>query len=192
MVGAVARASVALHNYEEPLMPLFRYCPRCGAPLAEPAAPPERTLRQDCAACGAVHYRNAKPTASALVIRDGQVLLGRRAVEPLRGWWDIPGGFLEPWEEPLVGVRREVREETGLEITPTAVLAILVDTYDDPATYTLNVYYLAEVVGGQLRAADDVAELRWFAPSELPNVAFASGREALRRWAARRLAGLSH
>jgi ADP-ribose pyrophosphatase YjhB (NUDIX family) len=166
-------------------MPLFRYCPDCARPLPGPTEAPERVLRQDCPACGAVHYRNAKPTASALVVREGKVLLARRAVEPFANLWDIPGGYLEPWEGPLEGVEREILEETGLRIRVGEVLAILVDTYDDPTLYTLNVYYLAEVVDGEMAAADDVSELGWFGPGELPAVAFASGREALEIWRAR-------
>lgn len=169
-------------------MSLFRFCPSCGQRLPVPDVPPERLLRQDCPACGAVHFKNAKPTASALIIQDGRVLLGRRAVEPRRGCWDTPGGYLEPWEAPEDGVRREVREETGLEIEPTELLAILVDTYAEPGAYTLNLYYLARIVGGQLCAADDVAELRWFPADALPEVAFASGQRALELWRERHAA----
>ena len=163
-------------------MPLFRFCPDCAHPLPTPPADPGRVVHQDCPACGAIHYKNAKPTASALIVRDGRVLLARRAVEPFKDRWDIPGGFLEPWEDPLEGVKREVLEETGLRIEPTEIVGILVDTYDDPTLHTFNVYYLAQVVEGQPRAADDVAELRWFTPESLPDVAFESGREALKRW----------
>ena len=164
---------------------VFRFCPACGAPLPPPAEPPERLVRQQCPACGAIHYKNAKPTASALVVKDGRVLLGRRSVEPLLGRWDVPGGYLEPWEDPLDGVKRELLEETGLIIEPTDVLAILIDTYGDSSLYTFNVYYLARLVGGDMQPADDVSELRWFARDELPEVAFESGREALLLWAAR-------
>jgi ADP-ribose pyrophosphatase YjhB (NUDIX family) len=124
-------------------------------------------VSQTCSACGAVHFRNAKPCAGALVVRDGRVLLGRRAVEPARGCWDIPGGFLNPWEHPADAAIREVAEETGLQVRLGQLLTMLVDTYEE-SDYTLNVYYLAEVVEGVERPADDVAELRWFGPDELP------------------------
>ena len=163
-------------------MSIFRFCPLCARPLPTPTEPPERVVQQECAGCGAIHYRNAKPTASALVVRDGRVLLGRRSIEPHKDLWDVPGGFLEPWEDPLEGVRREVLEETGYEVEPGEVLAILVDVYDDPSVYTFNVYYLARIVGGEPRPADDVAELGWFGRDELPAVAFATGREALSMW----------
>jgi ADP-ribose pyrophosphatase YjhB (NUDIX family) len=118
------------------------------------------------------------------VVRDGEVLLGRRAVEPARGCWDIPGGFLEPWEHPADGAAREVAEETGLLVRPKEIIATVVDTYQD-RVYTLNVYYLAEVVGGTERAADDLAELRWFAAAELPSaLAFPHCAQVLDAWQA--------
>jgi 8-oxo-dGTP diphosphatase len=94
----------------------FRNCPDCCAKLDAVDGDAERLVPQTCAACGAVHLRNAKPCAGALVGRDGQVLLGRRAVEPGLGSWDIPGGFLNPWEHPSEAAVREVREETGLQV----------------------------------------------------------------------------
>jgi 8-oxo-dGTP diphosphatase len=159
----------------------FRYCPDCGARLD---APDEPAISQTCAQCGAVHYRNAKPCAGAVVVRDGRVLLGRRAVEPARGCWDIPGGFLEPWEHPADCAVREVAEETGLQVRLTRLLSVVMDTYQD-SVYTLNLYYLAEVVGGDERAADDLAELRWFSPDAIPNeLAFAHCQSVLQAWQA--------
>jgi ADP-ribose pyrophosphatase YjhB (NUDIX family) len=141
-------------------------------------------VSQTCSACGAVHFRNAKPCAGALVVRDGRVLLGRRAVAPARGCWDIPGGFLDPWEHPADGAVREVAEETGLQVRLTGLLAVVVDTYHE-RDYTLNVYYLAEVLGGTEHPADDLAELRWFGPAELPEeLAFPHCRGVLAAWQA--------
>jgi ADP-ribose pyrophosphatase YjhB (NUDIX family) len=119
---------------------VLHYCPDCGAQLGPPAGPSERVVSQTCPSCAAVHYRNAKPCAGALVVRDGRVLLGRRAIEPARGSWDIPGGFLNPWEHPADGAAREVREETGLEVRLTRLLAVEVDSYEARG-YTLNLYY---------------------------------------------------
>lgn len=168
-------------------MPVFRFCPRCGHELPAPTVPIERLVQQDCPACGAVHYKNAKPTASALVVRDGRVLLGRRGIEPFKGYWDTPGGFLEPWEHPTEGAVRELREETGLTIRPTELIGVYMDTYTyGPGDYTLNFYYAGEIVGGgEPVPADDVVELRFFAVDELPpleEIAFKSGREALAEW----------
>ena len=163
----------------------FRFCPDCGAPLPEvPDA--DRVNRQDCTACGGRHFRNAKPCAGALLVRDGQVLLGRRAIEPGRGLWDIPGGFLEPWETPAEGALREIAEETGVVARILSLLSIELDTYDRHF-YTLNVYYLTEIVAGEPRAADDLAEVRWFSKAALPRpdaFAFAHCGRVLEAWRA--------
>jgi 8-oxo-dGTP diphosphatase len=113
------------------------------------------------------------------------VLLGRRGIEPGLGEWDIPGGFLEPWERPEEGAVRELAEETGLVVRTTELLTILVDTYQDEV-YTLNLYFLAELVGGEPYPTDDLVELRWFGPDELPSsMAFANCLQALTVWRAR-------
>jgi len=101
----------------------------------------------------------------------GRVLLARRAQEPFKGRWDIPGGFLEEGEHPLDGARRELREETGLEVELLEFLGAWMDSYggDSTAEATLNLYWTARAVGGEAAPADDVDDLRWFAPDELPD-----------------------
>ena len=101
-------------------------------------------------------------------MRDGHLLLAQRAVEPFKGYWDIPGGFLEAGEDPQDGARRELLEETGLEIRITGLLGIYIDSYGQDNYYTFNVCYIAEPLRGELRAMDDVAALKWFAMDELP------------------------
>jgi 8-oxo-dGTP diphosphatase len=124
-----------------------------------------------CPACGFVAYANSQPTASAVVLDDeGRILLARRAGDPERGKWDLPGGFLEEGEHPLDALVRELREETGLEVEPVELAAIEIDRYGDgdEAPATLNLYWTARVVSGEPVPADDVSELRWVAPEELP------------------------
>jgi 8-oxo-dGTP diphosphatase len=143
----------------------WRICPRCGAELAHSAR------RVDCAACGFSMYANPAPTACALLVDDqGRILLGRRAHEPYEGRWDIPGGFLEEDEHPLDCLRRELREETGLEVEPGEFLGAWMDRYGpgEDERVTLNLYWMARITGGEAKAADDVSELRWFEPDELP------------------------
>jgi 8-oxo-dGTP diphosphatase len=161
----------------------MRFCPMCATPL-------ERTERHGearprCPACGWTQYNNPRPTASVLVVRDGRVLLGRRATDPYQGWWDIVGGFLEGAEHPEDGARREVREETGLTVGDLELLGIWMDRYgdDEQAVDTLNIFYLAESPAGAVEPADDVSELAWFGPDTLPErVAFEGCRQALATW----------
>src|SRR6266581_9199423 len=79
--------------------------------------------RAECPACGYVGYANAAPGAEAVCFDEqGRVLLGLRAFDPGKGLWDLPGGFLHEDEHPLDGLRREIREETALEIEPVDFL----------------------------------------------------------------------
>ena len=97
-------------------------------------------------------------------------MLARRAIEPFKGFWDIPGGFLEEGEDPRDGLRRELREETGLEVEPERFLGVWMDRYggDSTAEATLNLYWTARVVSGNASPDDDVSELRWFDRDQLP------------------------
>jgi ADP-ribose pyrophosphatase YjhB (NUDIX family) len=127
-------------------------------------------------------YRNSKPCGEALVVRDGRVMLTRRAHEPLAGWWDLPGGFLEPGEHPEAGVVRELREETGLEVRPRRLIGVYMDVYGADGDPTMSLTYECEIVGGLEQAADDVLEIGWFRPEEIPPIAFGHGQRVIEDW----------
>jgi ADP-ribose pyrophosphatase YjhB (NUDIX family) len=160
----------------------WRFCPVCAGGLRGDEA------RRECESCGYVAYANPVPTASALVVDDrGRLLLGRRAAEVENGKWDLPGGFVEEAEDPVEAMRRELREETGLTVEPTRFFGVWTDRYGDgpDARRTLNLYWLARPVAGEATAADDVSEVRWFAPDELPppdEVAFENVPKVLAAW----------
>jgi ADP-ribose pyrophosphatase YjhB (NUDIX family) len=162
----------------------WQWCPCCREGLQRGDA------RVECPACGFVAYASSKATAGALVEDGGRVLLARRAFEPFKGAWDIPGGFLEEGEHPVDGLRRELREETGLDVEPLDFLGIWMDRYggDSTAEATLNLYWTARATGGEPAPADDVDDLRWFAPDELPQpdqLAFENVPLVLAAWRAR-------
>jgi 8-oxo-dGTP diphosphatase len=144
------------------------FCPVCGNPLEE--RPP-----LVCPSCGAEHWRNAKPCAGALVVRDGLLLLLRRANEPWLGRWDIPGGFCDAEEHPMETAVREAVEETGIEVEITGFLGMWLDRYPDPTEpdhpeVTLNAYYHAVTVDDAEGRPEpgEASELGWFAPDDLP------------------------
>jgi ADP-ribose pyrophosphatase YjhB (NUDIX family) len=145
----------------------WAFCPRCRASLAR-----ENGRRVECGECDFVAYANPVPTACAVCVDGtGRILLGRRAAEVFNGAWDLPGGFVDEDEHPHDTVRRELREETGLEVEPVGFPGIWMDRYSEDLSgpSTLNLYWRARVTGGEAHAADDVSELRWFAPHELPS-----------------------
>lgn len=160
----------------------WRRCPRCAAGLVTGELAGEERPRLHCPACGLVLYDNPAPTASAVVVDPaGRILLARRGADPARGMWDLPGGFVEAGEQPEQAVRRELLEESGLEIELTGLLGIWPDRYGEGA-HTLNIHYTARPCGGVLRAGSDVAELVWAAPADVPpaaEMAFANCAVAL-------------
>ena len=157
----------------------WKYCPRCAGEIEVDRG------RAECPSCGFRTYASSKPTASAVCEDDeGHFLLSRRGVDPFKGKWDFPGGFLDEDEHPLDALRRELAEETGLEVEPTEWFGAFMIRYgDEPdARWVLNLVWRAQVVGGEEHAADDVSELRWFAPAELPPLDEVAMAEPLRAW----------
>jgi ADP-ribose pyrophosphatase YjhB (NUDIX family) len=145
-----------------------RFCSACGAELS---GPPPVT----CARCGVDHWLNAKPCANALVVRDGRILLTRRAHAPWRGAWCAPGGFCEGDEHPVPAAEREILEEAGVRARVTGFLGIWLDRYaddpDDREADTISVvYYLAEALddGGAPFDRAETEEIGWFALEDLP------------------------
>src|SRR4051794_34689409 len=122
----------------------YHFCPACGDHLVTRTLPNDKRERQGCASCAFVLYRNSRPSASAIVLRDdGHVLMVRRKHAPFQGQWELPGGFLEVGEHPQDGVVREVEEETGLTVKPRRLVGIYMDEYETTGDCTLNTIYVA-------------------------------------------------
>ncbi|HUY13696.1 MAG TPA: NUDIX hydrolase [Terriglobia bacterium] len=105
-----------------------------------------------------------------VVIRDGTVLLIRRGSEPLKGEWSLPGGMLELGEHLEAAVRRELLEETGLEVEPVAVVEVFDRIIHDRGRVRYHyviVDYLCTLKGGTLRASSDVTDARWVRRDDL-------------------------
>jgi ADP-ribose pyrophosphatase YjhB (NUDIX family) len=108
----------------------------------------------------------------AVIIEDSRVLLVKRAHPPLQARWSIPGGVLEVGELVREAAIREAREETGFVVEPAELLGVYDRVLRDPEQRVQYHYvlidFLCRRVGGELRAADDAAEVRWFTREELP------------------------
>ena len=119
----------------------------------------------------------------ALIFNRDRILMAQRGKEPLKGWWSLPGGALEIGERLADGVRREVREETGLEIRPLGVLEIFERIMHDASGATEYHYvlvdYICRITGGELRAGDDVAVVEWVRRRDLPKLQITEGTLAV-------------
>lgn len=143
----------------------MRYCSECGSLLGAP--PPTR-----CDTCGREHWRNAKPGAAGLVVRNDKLLLVRRAHEPWLGSWCAPSGFCDGDEHPILTAEREIAEEAGIRARVVGFLGVWVGPYGDrDADEWVSVaYYHADPLDDQMGSPDGVEsmEVGWFAIDDLP------------------------
>ena len=155
----------------------FKYCPKCSHNLKQKDI--HGHTRLVCNKCGFIFYNNPKPTAGVFIVKNNKVLLAKRAVEPFKGWWDSIGGFMESGETPQEAAIRETKEETGLDIKLINILNVGKDRYEDE--HTVPIVFLAKIIGGKPKPADDVDEIKWFSLSDLPgNIAFESDKRTLK------------
>ena len=162
-------------------------CPHCSEPAEEPLV---------CDRCGWRWYANPKPAAGVLLERrseDGEpsVLLLLRAMDPGRGAWDLPAGYLDPGESFEAAARREAREEAGIDVELLALSGV----YHSPAANAVTVVYRARPVdaGAEVLVDAESSSHAWVPRSEvrgwLRRIAFSSMAAALADWAAGRIGG---
>ncbi|MEW5816782.1 MAG: NUDIX domain-containing protein, partial [Spirochaetota bacterium] len=151
----------------------------------------------NCTKCSYHFYQNSKPATGALITRRStgnplspqEVLLTKRGIEPYQNWWDTPGGFLHNGEEPVEGLRREVMEELGVEITDIQLFAAFPDIYPrdgvpPEASHTLCLYFTCRLTDAEvdLNPQDDITEYAWFPLTSLPEkIAFNANRKVLEK-----------
>lgn len=161
----------------------IRFCPLCSAPLAREPVPPDHREQSVCSRCRFVFYLNPKAVAGTIPEDDGRILLTRRSIDPGRGLWTFPGGFIDFGETATDAAVRETFEETGLEVELTG----LHNVYTYPGA-PIIIVYRARVIGGTLTTCDENDQLEWVETSKIPweTLAFTSTKEALREWVAAR------
>ena len=157
----------------------LNYCPRCSHALEDREA--FGRMRRVCPACGLVVFRDQKVAAGVLVSRAGQVLLVRRRWDPACGSWSLPAGFVEFDEDPAEAAVRECEEETGLQVEVTGLLDVIAGREHERGA-NIVIIYCARPVAGQLCPGDDVDAAAFFAPEDLPTLAFRATERALERW----------
>ncbi len=115
----------------------------------------------------------------ALIFDGSRILMAQRGKQPLKGWWSLPGGALEIGELLADAIRREVREETGLEIEPLRVFEIferiIRDSAGAPEYHYVLIDYLCRVTGGSLCAGDDVCRVEWMERRDLSVIQITEG-----------------
>jgi ADP-ribose pyrophosphatase YjhB (NUDIX family) len=163
----------------------LNYCSRCGMELAFGPIEGEDRDRLGCPSCGHIAYVNPRLVVTTLpVTSDGKLVLLRRGIEPGRGWWAQPGGFLEVDETVKEAAIRETFEETGLVVKPGEMIGL----YTRLEAAVVVIGFEAEVIGGEFRTNPEALEIEAFAPEDIPwpKIAFSTTMWLLRDWVARR------
>lgn len=157
------------------------FCPACGRAVEERMLEADHRPRLVCPE-GHVTWRNPRVVVATIPVRGGRAFLARRAIEPARDRWTLPGGFLELGEALQEGARRETEEETRLLVE----IGRLVGAYSRPHAGIVTLVYEASVVGGAAEPGDETSEVRDFGPDEIPwdELAFSTNASALRDWVA--------
>lgn len=136
--------------------------------------------RRVCDGCGRVHYTDPKLAVGVMVFRDGKLLLVRRVMEPSRGRWSLPGGYLDAGEDPRTGAAREALEEAGVVVSVGEVTDVFANPPADGGA--VFVLFAAAYVSGEPEPGDDADAAAFFGRDELPPLAFASTETVVRRW----------
>jgi len=167
-----------------------RFCCYCGAPTEVRIPEGDHLPRRICPACAAVHYENPRIVVGCVPeADDGRILICLRAIEPRRGWWTIPAGFMENDETMRAGAARECHEEALAQVEVGELLALV----DIPEAHQVHVFFRAKLTSSVFGAGPESLDAKLVDHRQIPweELAFPSTRFALECYLKDRLTGTS-
>jgi len=158
----------------------IRHCRACGAQTDYRTPDDDNRERAVCPSCATIHYENPLNVVGTVPELDGRVLLCRRNIEPRKGFWTLPAGFMELGETTGQGAERETVEEAGAEIEVGPLFTVL----NVPHVGQVHLYYLARMTSTRLDPGPETIEARMFSEAEVPwdELAFKTARYTLERF----------
>lgn len=156
----------------------IRFCRSCGHPVEHRIPAEDNRERAVCPACGDIHYENPLNVVGTVPFWEERVLLCRRAIEPRRGLWTLPAGFMELGETTSEGANRETLEEAGARVELCGLFALL----NLASVGQVHVFYRARLLDLDFNPGPETLELRLCRESEVPwdELAFRSVARTLR------------
>ena len=142
----------------------MNYCNQCGGSVSKTVPEGDNRERFVCSHCQHIHYQNPRIIAGCLPFYEDQVLLCRRAIEPRRGMWTLPGGFLENGESISDGAVRETLEEANARVTIDSIYTI----FSLPHISQVYVFYRAQLLDLNFSAGEESLETKLFREEDIP------------------------
>lgn len=142
----------------------MNFCSHCAAPLTTEIPEGDNRERKVCKSCGTIHYVNPKIVAGTVPIHEGKVLLCRRAIEPRRGYWTLPAGFMELNETVLEAALRETREEADAQATDPELYSII----NIPYIGQVQIFYKVGLLDGNFGVGEESLESALFDLDDIP------------------------
>lgn len=167
--------------------PAINFCCTCAAPISVRVPAGDSLPRHVCDACGAIHYRNPRLVVGALPVWEDRVLLCRRAIEPQRGYWTLPAGFMENRESVAEAAARETLEEACARIALDAAYTMI----SVPHINQVHVIYRARLLDLDFAPGEESLEVALFDEASIPwtEIAFRTVFLTLQHYFADRAAG---
>lgn len=154
------------------------FCQRCANPLSR--KPIDGRQRSYCPACGFIVFLDPKVAVVILTMRDNGLVMVKRGVEPHLGKWAFPSGFVDRGEIVECAARREMKEETGLDVALDALIGV----YSQQDNPVVLIVYAARITGGSLTPGHDAEDARAFPLTALPPLPFPHDARILADWQA--------
>ena len=155
----------------------IQHCRVCGAPTAYRVPADDNRDRAVCSGCGEIHYENPLNVVGTVPVWGDRVLLCRRAIEPRRGFWTLPAGFMELGESTADGALRETVEEAGAKVEMQALFSVI----SVVRVGQVHLFYRARMLDTTLDPGPESLEARLFREDEVPwdELAFRTVRQTL-------------
>ncbi len=152
------------------------FCVECGTRLEQREAFGQQRLV--CPACGHVHFDDPKVGVGVVASRCGRILLTRRNHEPRMGEWSFPAGFVDAGENVVEAAAREALEETGVRVQVGPLLGV----FQEQGSKVVFLAYAAAAGDETPICGDECMDVRYFAPDELPPLAFGTDAQVMQSW----------
>jgi ADP-ribose pyrophosphatase YjhB (NUDIX family) len=165
----------------------MNFCTHCGARVELRTPPGDHLPRHVCAACGSIHYQNPRLVVGCVPEHAGRILLCRRAIEPRRGFWTVPAGFMENNETLQEAAARESHEEALIRVEIGSLLSIVHVLH----AHQVHVFFRARLPLAEFGPGPESLEVSLFDAADIPwqDIAFPSTEFTLRRYLEDRTAG---